>query len=73
MIGRPLDAAQSLTMASLRSDIIIRVVAAGGGMQAVIDATGLRTLENVVGLIDPAILAQAFDNDVLQKTQPPPV
>jgi hypothetical protein len=42
-----------------------RVVAAGGGIQAVIDATGLRTLENVVRRIDPAILEQAFDNDVL--------
>jgi hypothetical protein len=43
------------------------VVAAGGGMQAVIDSTGLRTLENVVGLIDPAILKQALDNDVLER------
>jgi hypothetical protein len=32
----------------------------------VIDATGLRTLENVVGLIDPAIIKQAFDNDLLE-------
>jgi len=42
-------------------------------MQAVIEATGLRTLENVVGLIDPAILKQALDNDVLEQAKPPPV
>jgi hypothetical protein len=42
-----------------------RVVAEGRGIQAVIDATGLRTLENVVRRIDPAILELAFDNDVL--------
>jgi hypothetical protein len=48
-------------------------VAAGGGMQAVIDATGLRTLENVVSLIDPAILKQALDNDVLAQAAHRPV
>jgi hypothetical protein len=50
-----------------------RAAAAGGGMQDVIDATGLRTLENVVRLIDPAILKQALDNDLLEQAQPPPV
>jgi hypothetical protein len=39
-------------------------------MQAVIDATGLRTLENIVRLIDPAILKQALDNDVLEQVHP---
>jgi len=38
-------------------------------MQAVIEATGLRTLENVVGLIDPAILKQALDNHALERAQ----
>ena len=38
-------------------------VEAGGGIQAVIEATGLRTLKNVLGLSDPAVLAQAFAND----------
>ncbi len=38
-------------------------VAAGGGMQAVIEATGLRTLKNVLGLTAPAILEQALKND----------
>ena len=42
-------------------------------MQAVIDATGLRTRENVFSLIDPVILAQALDNDVLEPAQPPPL
>ena len=51
-------------------------IAGGGGMQDVIEATGLHTLENVTNLIDPAILKQALDNDVLRRTQasnsPPP-
>jgi len=40
-----------------------RAVADGGGLQAVIEATGLRTRKNVLTLIDPAILVRAFDND----------
>jgi hypothetical protein len=48
-----------------------RVVAAGGGTQAVIDANELRTLKQLVDLIDPAILTQAFANDALQLPQPP--
>lgn len=70
------DAAMPLTRADLHSqldDIAARVVAAGGGMQAVLDDTDLRTLENVVRSIDPAILKQALDNDVLKQAQPPPV
>jgi hypothetical protein len=68
------DARRPFTRADLysRSDeIAAEVVAAGGGMQAVIDATNLRTLENVVRLIDPAILKQALDNDVLEQAHPP--
>jgi len=38
-----------------------RAVADGGGLQAVIEATGLRTRKNVLTLIDPAILVRAFD------------
>ena len=37
-------------------------------MQAVLEATGLRTLENVLRLIDPAILDKARQNDAA----PPP-
>lgn len=47
------------------------VVAAGGGTQAVTDATDLRTLKQVARLIDPAILTQAFANDALQLPQSP--
>lgn len=68
------DARQPLTRADLHSqndDIAARVVADGGGVQAVIDATDLRTLENVTNLIDPAILKLAYDNDLLRKSQPP--
>jgi len=42
-------------------------------MQAVIEATGLRTRENVFGLIDPAILVQALDNNALEQAQPLPL
>ncbi len=68
------DARQPLTRADLHSrndDIAARVVANGGGVQAVIDATDLRTLDNVKNLIDPAILKRAYDNDQLRKPQPP--
>ncbi len=70
------DARLPLTRADRHSqsdETAARVVAAGGGMQAVVEATGLRTRENVVRLIDPAILTQALDNDVLARAQPPPV
>jgi hypothetical protein len=69
------DAFQPLTRADQHSqndDIAARVVAAGGGMQAVIDATELRTVQNVLNLIDPAILKQALDNDTLAQEQPRP-
>jgi hypothetical protein len=48
---------------SLNDLTAARTVAAGGGMQAVIEATGLRTRENVLRLIDSTILEQAFQND----------
>jgi len=69
------DERRPLTRADLHSesdDSAARAAAAGGGMQDVIDATGLRTLENVVSLIDPAILKDAYDNDLLRQAQPPP-
>ncbi|MDQ2980867.1 MAG: hypothetical protein M3R26_00885 [Actinomycetota bacterium] len=56
------DARVPLTRADLHSradHVAERAVAAGGGMQAVIEATGLRTRENVLRLIDPAILDRA--------------
>ena len=68
------DASQPLTRADLHSrndDIAARVVADGGGVQAVLDATDLRTLENVKNLIDPAILKRAYDNDLLRRPRPP--
>ena len=69
------DARLPLSRAELHSEndlTAARVVAAGGGLQAVIDATGLRTRENVFRLIDPTILARALDNDALAAVQPPP-
>jgi len=40
-----------------------RVVELGGGIEAVTEITGLRTRENVLRLIDQAILEQALQND----------
>ena len=70
------DAREPLTRADRHSwndETAARVVAACGGMQAVIDATGLRTRENVLGLIDPEILTHALDNDALAQAQPSPL
>ncbi len=60
------DASLPLTRADLRSrsdELAEQAVASGGGIEAVIEATGLRTRENVLRLIDPAILVRAFDNE----------
>jgi hypothetical protein len=60
------DAQLPLTHADLpsRSDELSEgAVCSGGGIEAVIEATGLRTHENALRLIDPAILVQAFDNE----------
>jgi len=68
------DERRPLTRADLHSkndEIAASVVAAGGGMQEVIDATSLRTLENVADSIDPAILKDAYNNDLLRRVQPP--
>ena len=42
----------------------------GGGMQAVLEATGLHALKNVVNLIDPAILERARQNDAAAPSAP---
>jgi hypothetical protein len=68
------DARVPLTRADLHSghdQTAARVVAEGGGIQALIDATDLRSLDNVVRSIDPAILTQAYDNDAIAKVQSP--
>ena len=40
-----------------------RLIAAGGGIEEVLEATGLRTRDNLLRSIDPAILKRALDND----------
>lgn len=68
------DARVPLTRADLHSThdkTAAQVVAEGGGIQEIIEATDLRTLDNVVGSIDPAILTQAYDNDAIAKVQAP--
>ena len=55
-----------------RSDeLAARAAEGGGGIKALIEATGLRTLENLVGNIDPAILVHAYDNDARRAPTPP--
>jgi hypothetical protein len=64
------DARRPLTRADLRNqfdEIAEAVIAEGGGMHEVLEATDLRSVENVVQCIDPAILRQALDNDVLRR------
>ncbi|MDP9258779.1 MAG: hypothetical protein M3Q31_19830, partial [Actinomycetota bacterium] len=39
------------------------IVAAGGGIEALLEATDLRSRENLLGLIDPALLVRALDTD----------
>jgi len=41
-------------------------------MDALIEATDLRSLENVVRRIDPAILVRAYDNDAVARAFAPP-
>ena len=68
------DARVPWTRADLHSthdQTAARIVAEGGGMQAIIEATDLRTLDNVTRSIDPAILAQAYDNDAIAKVRSP--
>ena len=60
------DARLPLSRSDLYSqsdDTAARVVAAGGGIEQVLEATGLRTRDNLLRSIDPAILKRALDND----------
>lgn len=55
------DARQPLTRADLHSrndELAAHTVAAGGGVQAVLESTGLRTRENALRLIDSVILVE---------------
>ena len=56
---------------SRNDELAARAVEAGGGIEAVIEATGLRTRENVLRAIDPAILVHAFDNAAASAAGPP--
>ena len=59
-----------LTRADLRSradETAAAAVARGGGVEAVIATTGLRTRLNVLGTIEPAVLVRAFANDAARR------
>jgi hypothetical protein len=67
------DARLPLLRGDLRSgsdELAERAVEAGGGIEAVIEATGLRTRENALRALDPAILVRAFDNDTASAAVP---
>jgi hypothetical protein len=49
------------------------VVAAGGGIQALLAATELPTLQVAADSIDPELLKQAFDNDALAREEVRPL
>ncbi len=68
------DARLPLTRADRHSrndELAAQTVADGAGVQAVLEATGLRTRENVLRLIDPVILVQALDNDAASAVAEP--
>jgi hypothetical protein len=69
------DAALPLLRADLRSrsdDLAAAAVEAGGGIEAVVETTRLQTRDNVLRLIDPAILVRAFANDEAARATAPP-
>jgi hypothetical protein len=60
------DTVWLLTRADLHSqddETAAAVVATGGGIEAIVEATELRSRENALSSIDPAILVRAFTND----------
>ena len=60
------DLTRPPTRAELHSqldDTAAAVVASGGGLEEIVEATDLRTRENVYRSIDEAILVRAFTND----------
>jgi hypothetical protein len=68
------DTRLPLLRADLRSrndELAERAVEAGGGIEAVIEATGLRTRENALRVVDPVILVRAFDNAAASAPAPP--
>ena len=52
MSATPASPSPASTSTAANDEAAARAVAAGGGMQAVVDATGLRTRENVLAVID---------------------
>jgi lambda repressor-like predicted transcriptional regulator len=69
------DAALPLLRADLRSrsdDLAAAAVEAGGGIEAVVETTRLQTRDNVLRLVEPAILVRAFANDEAARATAPP-
>jgi hypothetical protein len=63
--------ARAQDLRSRNDELAERAVEAGGGIEAVIEATGLRTRENALRAIDPTILVRAFDNAATSPAAPP--
>jgi hypothetical protein len=68
-LGQPLSRAD---LYSWNDSTAAAIVAAGGGIEALLEATGLRSRENLFGLIDPALLVGALDNDAKAKAAAQP-
>ena len=69
--ARRASAAAAEGLRSKSDELAADAVTNGGGICAVIEATGLRTLDNVARSIDPAILVGAFDNDAVARALAP--
>jgi hypothetical protein len=70
------DAGRPFTRAELESEadrFAAKAVEAGGGIEAVIEATGFRTRENVFRNINPAILERAERNEAAQPFSSGPI
>jgi hypothetical protein len=69
------DEPRGLSSAERRSqndELAAETVAAGGGIQELIEVTGLRTRQNVYQALDPQIVNRALDNDRKRPKEQPP-
>ena len=63
MHGTPRQPPTRRDLRTMSDEIAARAAEKGGGMRAVIEATGLRTRANVFHTIDPVMVVEALDND----------
>jgi hypothetical protein len=66
MVAERSDDPLSAERGSEADRVAATALEAGGGIEAIIEATGFKTRENVFRNINPAILEQAERNDAAQ-------